>query len=120
MFSLYVGMAPFMPPPNFKFHLLFSKSMSVIFNPCQLNVEIKCPRSDVNPTPTLFCVSYNLKSKVVLVFEGTPTHEPTFVDVLSNSRPNKPRKRAKKLEWELNKVYQNKWATRFSWFEAIC
>ncbi len=56
----------------------------------------------------------------MLVFEGTPTHEPTFVDVLSDSRPNKPKKRANKLKWELNKVYQDKWATRFSWFEAGC
>jgi hypothetical protein len=28
------------------------------------------------------------------------------------------KKRASK--WELNRVYQDKWATRFSWFEAIC
>jgi hypothetical protein len=119
MFSLYVGMAPFKPLPNFKFCLLFSRSMSIIPNPCQFNTEIKCPSSDVNPTPTLF-VSYNPKGKVVLVSKGTPTHEPTFVDVLSNSRPNKLKKRAKKSKWELNKIYQDKWATRFSWFEAIC
>jgi hypothetical protein len=33
----------------------------------------------------------------VLVFEGTPKHEPTFVDVLLDSRPNKPKKKGKKI-----------------------
>jgi hypothetical protein len=41
-------------------------------------------------------------------------------NVLSNSIPNKPKKKANKSEWELNKFYQNKWATMFSWSKVVC
>ncbi len=54
------------------------------------------------------------------IFENTPMHEPTSTYVLANFIPNKPKKKANKLEWELNKVYQDKWATRFSWSKVVC
>ncbi len=113
-------MAPFKPPPNSRFHSLFSRSKSIIPNPHQLNGKIKCPNYIVNPTPALLVSFVALKGKVVPISENTPIHEPTSTDVLSNSIPNKPKKKANKLEWELSKFYQNKWATRFSWFKAVC
>jgi hypothetical protein len=61
-----------------------------------------------------------LKGKVVLISENTPIHESLPPNVLSNSIPNKPKKKVNKSKWELNKVYQNKWATRFSWSKVIC
>ncbi len=52
--------------------------------------------------------------------QSTPIHEQTSTDVLSNFIPNKLEKKANKSKWELNKVYQNKWATRFSWSKVVC
>lgn len=65
-------MAPFKPPPNFKFFLLFSKSMFVIPNPCQFNAEIKCPSFDVNPTPALFVSPTTLKAKLCWSLKAHP------------------------------------------------
>jgi len=99
-----MGMAPLKPPPNFKFHSLFSGSKSIIPNPYQLNGKVKCPSSTVNPTPALLVSFVTLKGKVMPVSENTPIHEPTSLDVLSKYIHNKPKKKANKLEWELNKV----------------
>ncbi len=30
------------------------------------------------------------------------------------------KKKIKKLEWEINKVYQDRWVARLIWFELIC
>jgi hypothetical protein len=30
------------------------------------------------------------------------------------------KKKFKKLEWEINKVYQDRWVARLIWFEVIC
>ncbi len=67
-----MGMAPFKPPPNFKFHFLFSGSKSVIPDPYQLNAKVECPSSIVNPTPTLLVSFVTLNGKVVSVLKTHP------------------------------------------------
>ncbi len=115
-----MDMAPFKLPPNFKFHLFFSRSKSIIPNPYQFNAKVECSSFIVNPPPTILVSFTTLKGKVMSVFENTPIHEQMSTYVLSIFIPNKPKKKANKSKWELNKVYQNKWATRFSWFKVVC
>jgi hypothetical protein len=60
-----------------------------------------------------------MKGKSFLIFESTPTSE--FIDHMLNPQCSEPKKkRPKKFEWEINRVFQDQWATRFPWFEPIC
>jgi hypothetical protein len=45
---------------------------------------------------------------------------PHFIDPLKDGPSEPKKKKQKKSEWELNMVYQERWATRLCWFEPIC
>jgi hypothetical protein len=55
------------------------------------------------------------------ILKNTPTFKPPSINITIKFEHSEPKKKkVKKSKWELNMVYQDHWATRFSWFGVIC
>ncbi len=110
---------PLKPPQSFKFPLFFSTF--AILNSITNHIPSESPNISTSFAPSSLSPTSPaiMKGKSLLVFESTPTSE--SIDHMSNLKHNeRKRKRPKRSEWEINKVFQNWWATRFPWFEPIC
>jgi hypothetical protein len=54
------------------------------------------------------------------IFKNTPTFKPPFINITIKFGRGESKKIKIKSKWELNMVYQDHWATKFSWFGVIC
>jgi hypothetical protein len=53
-----------------------------------------------------------VKGKSLLVFKSTPTSE--SIDHMSNLGSSEPKKKRPKIfEWEINRIFQDRWVARF-------
>lgn len=42
-----------------------------------------------------------------------------FLEILQNPRSVNPKKKLKKSKLKINRIYQDRWATKFIWFKPI-
>jgi hypothetical protein len=108
---------------NFKFHLLFSSSMPIDLSSSNANhtflAQILEPTLFPNLSPM---IEKSLPIAFVFVLIGFQKGKEKvneevivilFVDPTEAPIIDSKKKKQNKFEWELNRVYQNPWVTRF-------